>query len=208
MLRKPGSGWCRYKRRMHIAEPTIERVRWYLRPLFWIQRKRYGTLLVPAMTWARVPSLYFALAAFYRALDRRGSPLDPSLRAIVQTRISQLNHCAFCIDLNAALAAERTGSMDKALAVAQWRTSDLFTRLERAALEYAEVVTQTGQTVEPELVARLREHFDEDTLIEFTALVAFQNMSAKFNAALDIPSQGFCVKPSSTTPAQSASSRA
>lgn len=180
---------------MHIPEPTIERVRWYLRPLFWIQRKRYGMLLLPALTWARVPSLYFALAAFYRALDRRGSPLDPVLRSLVQTRISQLNQCAFCIDLNAALTAERSGSMDKALAVAQWRTSELFTSRERAALEYAETVTQTGQAVGAELVARLREHFDEDTLIEFTALVAFQNMSAKFNAALDIPSQGFCVKP-------------
>lgn len=180
---------------MHIPEPTIEQIPWYLRPLFWIQRKRYGMLLLPALTWARVPSLYFALAGFYRALDRRGSPLDPALRSLVQTRISQLNHCAFCIDLNAALAAERSGSMDKAMAVAQWRASELFTPLERAALEYAETVTQTGQAVEPELVARLREYFDEDTLIEFTALVAFQNMSAKFNAALDIPSQGFCVKP-------------
>ncbi len=180
---------------MHIPEPTIERVRWYLRPLFWFQRKRYGTLLLPALTWARVPSLYFALAGFYRALDRRGSPLDPVLRSLVQTRISQINHCAFCIDLNAAIAAERGGSMDKALAVAQWRSSDLFTPAERAALEFAEAVTQTGQVVDEPLVGRLREFFDEDTLIEFTALVAFQNMSSKFNAALDIPSQGFCVKP-------------
>jgi AhpD family alkylhydroperoxidase len=193
---------------MHIPEPTIERVRWYLRPLFWFQRKRYGTLLLPALTWARVPSLYFALAGFYRALDRRGSPLDPVLRSLVQTRISQINHCAFCIDLNAAMAAERGGSMDKALAVAQWRTSDLFTPIERAALEFAEAVTRTGQVVDARLVARLRKFFDEDTLIEFTALVAFQNMSSKFNAALDIPSQGFCMKPAAEPVATDAARRA
>jgi AhpD family alkylhydroperoxidase len=183
---------------MHVSDPAAKPPRWYLRPLFWIQRKRYGAALRPALVWARVPPLYLALAGFYRALDRRGSPLDPVLRSVVQTRISQLNQCAFCIDLNASLAIERGGSLDKAFAVAAWRDSNLFSAAERAALEYAEVVTQTGEAVDATLVQRLREHFDEDTLIELTALIAFQNMSSKFNAALDIPSQGFCVAPSDT----------
>lgn len=183
---------------MHIAPQPVQRLRWYLRPLFWLQRRRYGTVLIPATVWARVPPLYLALTGFYAALERRRSPLAPTLRSLVQARISQLNHCAFCVDLNAALAAQRCGSMTKALALADWRISELFSAPERIALEYAEVVTQTQCQVDSGLVARLREHFDEAALIELTALIAFQNLSSKFNAALDIPSQGLCAMPDKT----------
>lgn len=180
---------------MHVTEKTPEQMRWYLRPFFWLQRKRYGAPLVPALVWARVPALYIALAGFYAALDRRHSPLDPLMRSLVQTRISQINQCAFCVDLNAAAAAERGGATAKVLAVGDGRSSELFNARERLALEYAEVITQTGQRVSDDLIARLREHFDEPALIELTALIAFQNLSSKFNAALDIPSQGFCRRP-------------
>ena len=182
---------------MHVTDKSSDQMRWYLRPFFWMQRRRYGAPLVPALVWARVPALYFALAGFYAALDRRRSPLDPALRSLVQTRVSQINHCEFCIDLNASVAAERAGSMEKALAVGEWRGSELFSARERLALEYAEVITQTDQRVGKELIARLHEHFDESALIELTALVAFQNLSSKFNAALDIPSQGLCHRPRS-----------
>lgn len=168
---------------------------WYLRPLFWLQRRRLGVHLVPALLWARVPALYMALLAFYAALERRGSHLDAALRALVQTRVSQLNHCAFCVDLNAARAAQRSGSMRKALDVGTWHESSLFDPRERTALEYAEAMTLTGQRVNAALSARLAEHFDDTALIELTALIAFQNLSSKFNAALDIPAQGFCRLP-------------
>jgi AhpD family alkylhydroperoxidase len=150
-------------------------------------------LLVPALTWARVPRYYLALLHFYSAIERKGSPLEPALRSLVQARISQLADCAFCVDLNSMLAAERAGAADKALAVAEWRDSVLYTSRERLALEYAEAVTRSQ--VNDELAGRVKAEFGEETMIELTGLVAFQNMSAKFNAALDIPSQGFCQLP-------------
>lgn len=177
---------------LRVTEPNVARLRWYLRPLFWLQRRRHGTHLLPALVWARVPPLYVALLGYHAALERRGSPLNPVLRSLVQTRTSQLNHCAFCVDLNAAQVAERAGSMDKALAVDGWRDSALFSPAERAALEYAEVMTRTDGLIDDALDAKLRAHFDEPARIELTALVAFQNLSSKFNAALGIPSQGFC----------------
>jgi AhpD family alkylhydroperoxidase len=179
-------------RGMHITEPTEQSLPWYLKPIFRRQRKRFGAMLKPAMVWARVPPLYAALSAFYAALERRGSPLPPALRSLVQVRVSQINHCAFCIDLNAALSAERAGSLHKALAVERWRESDAFDAAERLALEYAEAMTDSGLGVDAGLAARMRTLFDERALIELTALVAFQNLSSKFNAALDIPSQGLC----------------
>jgi AhpD family alkylhydroperoxidase len=177
---------------MHVTEPSEASLRWYLRPLFARQRRRFGQLLKPALVWARVPPLYAALSVFYAALERRASPLPPALRSLVQIRVSQINHCPFCIDLNAALAAERGGSIDKALAVGNWRSSEAFDAGERLALEYAEAMTDSTRRVDEGLVARLRTQFDERALIELTALVAFQNLSSKFNAALDIPAQGLC----------------
>jgi AhpD family alkylhydroperoxidase len=140
-----------------------------------------------------VPPFYLAFAGFYAATERKGSPLDPALRSLVQTRVSQLDHCAFCIDINSMLAAERAGSMDKVLAVEAWRESLLFSARERLALEYAEAVS--GSRVTDELAGRVKAEFGEDAMVELTGLIAFQNMSAKFNAALDIPSQGFCRAP-------------
>ena len=153
---------------------------------------------MPALTWARVPSYYLALIHFYAAIERKSSPLEPALRSLVQARVSQLNHCVFCIDINSQLAAERAGSLDKALAVAEWAESALFSPRERLALEYADAVTASG--VSDELAARVRTEFGEDAMVELTGLAAFQNMSAKFNAALDLPAQGFCRLPPGSTP--------
>jgi len=178
---------------VRLTERPVAAVKWYLRPLFWLQRRRWGQTLVPALTWARVPPFYLAFAGFYAATERKGSPLDPALRSLVQARVSQLDHCAFCIDFNSALAGERAGSMDKAMALDAWRESPLFSARERLALEYAEAVS--GSRVNDELAGRVKAEFGEDAMVELTGLIAFQNMSAKFNAALDIPSQGFCRVP-------------
>ena len=178
---------------MRVGERPLAALPWYLRPLFWLQRRRWGQVLLPALTWARVPPFYLALAGFYSAIERKGSPLEPALRSLVQARVSQLDHCAFCIDINSWLAGERAGSMDKAMALDTWRESLLFSARERLALEYAEAVS--GSRVNDELAARVKGEFGEDATVELTGLIAFQNMSAKFNAALDIPSQGFCRMP-------------
>jgi AhpD family alkylhydroperoxidase len=181
---------------VRISRQATAALPWYLRPLFWLQERRWGQMLVPALTWARVPRYYLALIHFYGAIERKGSPLEPSLRSLVQARISQVEHCAFCVDLNSMLAAERAGSTEKALAVSSWRDNALYSARERIALEYAEAVT-TG-AVTDEIANRVKAEFGENAMVELTGLIAFQNMSAKFNAALDIPAQGFCRAPDRT----------
>lgn len=183
---------------MRVSQPATAALPWYLRPLFWLQKRRWGQHLVPALTWARVPSFYLAFAGFYSAVERKRSPLEPALRSLVQARISQLEHCAFCVDLNSMLAAERAGAMDKTLVLETWRDSTLYSPRERLALEYAEAVTQ-GRVTDA-LADRVKAEFGENTMVELTGLIAFQNMSAKFNAALDIPAQGFCQLPERKTP--------
>ena len=67
---------------------------------------------------------------------------------------------------------------------------ELFDERERAALEYADAMTITGRDVDDALFARLRQFFDDDTIVELTETIAWENASSKFNRALRIPSQG------------------
>ena len=177
---------------MKISEKPMHKYPWYLRLLFWHQERKYGQVLKPALLWARVPKLFLAVTILYSVLDRRKSPVDPVLRSLVMVRVSQISWCRFCIDINASLFAERSGSAEKLDALEGWRESDLFSKKEKVTLEYAEAITCPDGWVSDELITRLREFFDEDGIVELAGLVSFQNFSSKFNNALDITSQGLC----------------
>ena len=82
---------------------------------------------------------------------------------------------------------------EKVRQVPAWRENPLFSDMERAALEYAERMTITGEKVTDELWARLRSHFSEAQMVELTAAVALENFRSKFNVPLGVEAQGFCV---------------
>ena len=71
-------------------------------------------------------------------------------------RVSQVNDCHFCVDINSATLAQRSGSMDKMLALSDWHNQDLFSEEERVVLEYTEAVTYTHGVVSAALMTRLR----------------------------------------------------
>jgi AhpD family alkylhydroperoxidase len=117
------------------------------------------------------------------------------LRSLLTVRVSQLNHCRFCVDINAATLLRRGVREDKLWALEDWRASNLFEERERVALAYAEAITRSDREVDDGLMAEVRQHFDDNAVIELCALIAFQNMSSKFNSALAVPPQGFCRLP-------------
>lgn len=180
---------------MRIAAKPLAQYPWYLRPFFWSQKRRYGEVLMPGLLWGRSPLLFMAVALLYGVLDRKRSPIDPVLRSLLTVRVSQINGCRFCVDVNSATLAKRAGSMDKVLALDHWRESELFDARETAALEYAEAMTDTRLQVGDVLLGRLAQYFGEDEIVELTGLISFQNLSSKFNSALDVPAQGFCRLP-------------
>ncbi len=168
---------------------------WYLKPFFWRQSRKYGKALDAALLWARSPKLFLGVATLYGMIDRRSSPIEPALRSLVTVRVSQLNGCSFCVDLNSATLLQRGASLEKVAALSQWRDSSLFDERERRALDYAEAMTISGRGVEEAHISALQAHFDDDSIVELTGLVAFQNLSSKFNAALGVEPQGFCELP-------------
>ncbi|MGI9450645.1 MAG: carboxymuconolactone decarboxylase family protein [Geminicoccaceae bacterium] len=171
---------------------------WYLRPFFWNQRRKYGAVLDSALAWARAPKLFLGVAVLYGMIDRKSSPIEPALRSLVTVRVSQINWCRFCVDLNTATLLQRGTSREKVAALEQWRKSELFDARERAVLDYAEAITSSEREVEEVTMKRLKDYFDDDAIVELTGLIAFQNMSSKFNSALGVPAQGFCHIPDPT----------
>ena len=70
-----------------------------------------------------------------------------------------------------------------------YATSPLYSYAERAALEYGDRMTITGKDVDDEFFSRLRRYYDDDQIVELTAVIAWENASSKFNRALRVPSQ-------------------
>lgn len=85
--------------------------------------------------------------------------------------------------------------MEKLAEVTTWRESTLFSAAERLALEYAERITYTDRKVDDALVDDLKKHFSEAQIVELTAAIAMENFRSKFNPALGIEAQGFCMVP-------------
>lgn len=87
------------------------------------------------------------------------------------------------------MSSELGVSDEKILALHDYAVSPLYNEAERIALEYADCMTITGREVTDELFARLRAVYDDDAIVELTAIIAWENASSKFNRALRVPSQ-------------------
>ncbi len=165
---------------------------WYLKLFFLNQKRKYGAELEPAKVWGRVPRLFIGVATLFGALDRKKSPIEPQLRALITVRVSQINWCEFCVDINSSTVLKRGGSDSRLEDLAKFRESEHFTEKEKAALEYVEAMTYSDRKVSDKLFEKLKVNFNDDAIVELTGLIAFQNLSSKFNSALDISPQGFC----------------
>lgn len=102
----------------------------------------------------------------------RGSGLEPSLLELVRLRASQMNGCAFCVDMHTKDARARGESEQRLYAVAVWEDTPFFTERERAALAWTEAVTDVSRTHIPvEVYEQVRKHFSEKELVDLTMAV-------------------------------------
>lgn len=114
-----------------------------------------------------------AMAAFDRSV-REATTLEPSLVHLVKQRASQLNGCAYCLDLHAKEARADGESQQRLDVLQAWHEVPLFTDRERAALALTEAITLVGETHVPdEVVDEARRHFDPAELsqVVFYAVV-------------------------------------
>lgn len=102
----------------------------------------------------------------------KGCGLDPGLLELVKLRSSQINGCAFCIDMHTKDARSRGESEQRLYALSAWRETPFYTVRERAALEWAEAVTKVSDHQVPdELYELVKPHFTEKELVDLTLAV-------------------------------------
>ena len=87
------------------------------------------------------------------------------------------------------MGSENGLTTEKILALPDYPSSPLFSEAERASLEYTDAITRTDGVVSDELFVRLRNHYDENQMVELTAAIAWENCSSKFKRALRVESQ-------------------
>jgi len=100
------------------------------------------------------------------------STLEPSLLELVRLRASQINGCAYCIDMHTKDARKRGETEQRLYALTAWRETPFYTERERAALAWTEALTLIAETHAPDAVyEEVREHFDEAELAALTVAV-------------------------------------
>ncbi|MCL6516125.1 MAG: carboxymuconolactone decarboxylase family protein [Alicyclobacillus sp.] len=102
----------------------------------------------------------------------RGSGLEHSLLELVKTRASQINGCAYCIDMHTKDARAAGETEQRLYALSAWRETPFFTERERAALAWTEAVTNvTDGHVPDEVYTWARSQFSEEELVNLTMAV-------------------------------------
>src|SRR6478752_5289403 len=117
-----------------------------------------------------------------------GSGLEASLQELVKLRVSQINGCAFCIDLHSREAVAKGEKPERLFLLDAWREAPVYTDRERAALGWAEAVTLVSQTHVPDDVfAEARRHFEEAELVNLTLAVVAINGWNRFAISFRVP---------------------
>ncbi len=102
----------------------------------------------------------------------RNCGLEHSLLELLKTRTSQLNGCAYCIDMHTKDARAAGEQEQRLYALSAWRETPFFSERERAALEWTEAVTLISQNDVPDdLYESVRKHFSEEELVNLTLAV-------------------------------------
>lgn len=142
--------------------------------------------------WGAAPSLMQAHLALNTAIEDSG--LEKSLMHLVKLRASQLNGCAFCVDMHTREARKDGDSEQRLYLTSAWDDSFLFTARERAALAWTESLTRLGDNRPTDvLFAATKEHFDQAEIVKLTALIGMINtwnrLSIAFRAVHEAPAE-------------------
>jgi AhpD family alkylhydroperoxidase len=107
--------------------------------------------------------------------------LSPTLLDLVRIRASQLNGCAFCLDMHVKEAKIHGERELRLYHIPVWRESPLFSEKERAALEWTEAVTKISEGISDGLYEKVRAHLSEKEMSELTFAIGIINVWNRLN---------------------------
>lgn len=116
------------------------------------------------------------------------SPIDKKLLHLIEYRVSQINGCAYCLDMHSKDLRHVGETEQRIYLLSAWREGDLFTAREKAALAWAEAVTTLPEHQVPEEVYQTaKNEFSDDELLDLTLAVTAINTWNRFNIAFRTP---------------------
>lgn len=154
-------------------------------------RRQFGKVLTPLKVHsARLPLAFGLFYAKIGKLDKK-LQLPPVTVLLIREQVARTNVCLFCVDIGRSFAIKASMNEAKFDALEEYRTSPLFTDAERAALDYATVLTK-DKRVNPDTFARLSRHYSEREICEIVWLVASEHLYNMTNIGLNIHSDMLC----------------
>ncbi|SIO00842.1 carboxymuconolactone decarboxylase family protein [Chitinophaga niabensis] len=122
---------------------------------------------------------------FHTGAYLKKSLIDEKLITLVDMRVSQINGCAYCLDMHSKDALAHGEDAQRLFTLNAWRETPFFTDRERAALAWAEAVTAAH--VPDDVYARVKEQFTDEELVDLTLAVSTINTWNRFNIAFTNP---------------------
>jgi AhpD family alkylhydroperoxidase len=122
----------------------------------------------------------------------RASKLESKLLHLVKMRASQINGCAFCLDMHSKDARDDGESEQRLYSLDAWHEAPYYSDRERAALEWTEAVTTLSNGHAPDSVyEKVRAHFREDEIVPLTLSIAMINAWNRLNVAFRTEAGGY-----------------
>jgi AhpD family alkylhydroperoxidase len=132
------------------------------------------------------PAAFKAMSALQGVVNASG--LEPALQELVKLRVSQINGCAFCLDMHFREAKAKGESDERLYLLDAWREAPVYTERERAALAWTEAVTLvSGTHVPDDVYETARKHFEETELVNLTLAVVAINGWNRFSISFRVP---------------------
>ncbi len=168
-------------------EPLDRSSSWLGSVMSFGMKRMLGRTILPArILYNRSPRLWNVAWSFLRFQSSLEIP--NSLSLLLQTQVALNNGCTFCSDIARAQAVREKLGIERFDALVEWRTSEVFDDAERAALAYAEAMSE--RRVDDAVFEELRKHWSERAIVEISVTCALENYYNLINLALDVPAEG------------------
>ena len=121
-----------------------------------------------------------------------GSSIEHALRYLIEVRASQLNGCAYCLDMHTKDARAAGETEQRLYTVAAWREAPFFSERERAALLWTETLTQlAGHPIPAEVRAQVRAAFTEQEFVDLTVAISTINAWNRLMLSFETPAGSY-----------------
>jgi len=158
---------------------------------YYFTRLQFGKVLTPVkVVYSRMPTAFGLFAAKISKLDKK-LELPPELVLLIREQVARINVCEFCMDIARSITIKESMNEAKFDALADYRTSELFSDAERAALDYVTELTR-DKKVNSETFARMARYYSEREICEIVWLVASEHFYNMTNIGLNIHSDMLC----------------